>query len=75
MSESVVKLTNDYESETSFDEGIDVSLDSHLPPLVHDCTSSEVISLSDDSNSERYMRIPFRKEIFHLIHYKPFYQM
>lgn len=68
MSESTVKLMNDYESETSFDGGIDVSLDSHLPPLIHDCMSSEMISLSDDSNSERYMRIPFRKELFHMIH-------
>lgn len=53
MSNNVVSLVSDNESDTSSILGMKISLNSHLLPISHDHLKPEVISLTNDSDSER----------------------
>lgn len=51
MSDNIVNLVSNSESNASFSAGVGTSHDSHLHPFAHDRLAQKVISLSDDSNS------------------------
>lgn len=53
MSDITVNLVSDSGSETCYASRMRISLNSHLPPLDHDHLKQKVISLSEDSDSER----------------------
>lgn len=68
MNDNIVNLVSIFESVTFSALRMGITFDSHLPPLNHDNLKPYIIPLSDDSDSEGYMRIPWRKEPFHPTH-------
>lgn len=74
MSNSIVHQTSDSKSDTSFAVRIGTSFGSYHP-LVYDRMGPEVISLSNDSDSERASRNSLEKKPLHPTHLKPFYEI
>lgn len=56
MSDNIVNLVSDSESDTYYVPRIRISLDSDLPHINHDHLENIVISSSDDSDSKRVSR-------------------
>lgn len=55
MSDSIVNLMSDSQSDTSSIAIMETSLDSYNIPLVHDHLKIKAIPLVDDSNSEMHL--------------------